>query len=79
MKESAYISDDGDDNIYCSNMDYQLHCQGGNFLSLKSFIPDGVAGVDNAAYKELISQKEHPPYTACVFAEGGSGVYFPYF
>ncbi|XP_026426531.1 uncharacterized protein LOC113322616 [Papaver somniferum] len=42
MKEPSDTLDDSDDNIYCSSMDYQLHCQGENFLSLQSFVPEGV-------------------------------------
>ncbi|RZC44821.1 hypothetical protein C5167_037774 [Papaver somniferum] len=66
MKAPSYACDDGD-NIYCSNMDYQLHCQGENFLSLQSFVPEGVAGVDAAEFEELNLQTEDPPYTACVY------------
>ncbi|XP_026395454.1 uncharacterized protein LOC113290132 [Papaver somniferum] len=77
MKAPSYACDDGD-NIYCSNMDYQLHCQGENFLSLQSFVPEGVAGVDAAEFEELNLQTEDPPYTACVYVHRGSGVYFSF-
>ncbi|RZC91392.1 hypothetical protein C5167_027455 [Papaver somniferum] len=45
-KEPLHMNISGDDDIYCSSMDYQLQCHEENYLSLETFIPGGVEGVN---------------------------------
>ncbi|XP_026426251.1 uncharacterized protein LOC113322392 isoform X1 [Papaver somniferum] len=69
---------DGDDDIYCSNMDYQLHCHEENFLSLETFIPDGVTGIDASEFFKLDLEKFDSPCSAYAVIYRGSAVFYPF-
>ncbi|XP_026408827.1 uncharacterized protein LOC113303957 [Papaver somniferum] len=75
MKEPRHIFISGDDDIYCSNMDYQLHCHEENFLSLQTFILEGVEGVDADDFYKLDLEKS----SAYIFIYRGSKVCYPLF
>ncbi|XP_026405290.1 uncharacterized protein LOC113300284 [Papaver somniferum] len=68
-----------DDDIYCSKMDYQLHCHEENFLSLETFIPEGSAGVGADDFFELDLERVDRPCSAYVFINRGSEVFYPCF
>ncbi|KAI3969966.1 hypothetical protein MKW92_007850 [Papaver armeniacum] len=77
MKEPRRKFNSGDDDIYCSNMDYQLHCHEENLLSLQTFIPEGVAGVDADVLNEIDLKREERPCSAYVCIYRGSKVFYP--
>ncbi|RZC90524.1 hypothetical protein C5167_029657 [Papaver somniferum] len=57
MKEPLHTFLSGEDDIYCSNLDYQLHCHVENFLAVQTFIPEGVEADD---FRELVLKREDP-------------------
>lgn len=76
MKEPQHIFVSGDDDAYSSNMDYQLHCHEENFLSLQTFVPEGVAGLKADHFSEL--KREGRPCKAFVLLNRGSKVLYPF-
>ncbi|RZC59856.1 hypothetical protein C5167_007160 [Papaver somniferum] len=79
MKEPRHIFISGDDDTYCSKMDYQLHRHEENFLSLQTFIPEGVTGVDADAFREMDLKRQDRPCLAYVSIYRGSRVFYAFF
>ncbi|XP_026440899.1 uncharacterized protein LOC113339897 [Papaver somniferum] len=80
MKEPRHVFiSSSDDDIYCSNMDYQLHCHEENVLSLETFIPEGVQGVDADDFSKLDLEREDRRCSAFVYINRGSKVFYPSF
>ncbi|XP_026432037.1 uncharacterized protein LOC113329374 [Papaver somniferum] len=62
-----------DDDISFINQDFQLHCHEDNFVSLQTFIPEGVEGVDVDGF----SESDLDRCSAYVLIHRGSKVYYP--
>ncbi|XP_026427489.1 uncharacterized protein LOC113323404 [Papaver somniferum] len=75
IKEPRHIYNSGDNDIYCSNLDYQLHCHEENFVSLQTFIPEGVEEVDADDFSKL----DLEPCLGFMFIYRRSKVYYPFF
>ncbi|XP_026441095.1 uncharacterized protein LOC113340086 isoform X2 [Papaver somniferum] len=72
-KEPLHMNISGDDDIYCSSMDYQLQCHEENYLSLETFIPGGVEGVN----ADDFSHSDMDRCWAYWFINRSSRLYFP--
>lgn len=77
MKEAPHIPDVGADKLCYPNMDYQLHCQGENFLSMQTFVPKGVTRVDEDGFDKLTFNTDGG-YAAYVFVNSSGYYYYPF-